>query len=200
MNVPLRKPMESRPRLFSRDEFWRLYEQGFFASQRVELIGGEIVEMAPQMNWHAVGVSNVEDALKLVFDPNRFWVRNQASLDLSPMSVPDPDVAVDSGSKRDWSTRRDNPTTAVLVVEVSESTLWGDRNRKGSLYAAEGIADYWILNLEDRQLEIRRDPRPDATQEFGFGYATLTTLLAGNFATPLAAPAASIVVVDLFPG
>lgn len=188
-----------RVRPITAAEFWKMNELGFFNEQRVELIGGEIIAMAAQTNWHAVGISNVHDALQLVFDPQQFWVRNQASLDLSPLSVPDPDVAVVVGSKRTWAAHRTNPTTAVLIVEVSDTTLWEDRTRKASLYAAGGIADYWILNIPDQQLEIRRDPRPDATQDFGHGYASLTTLRPGDFATPLALPTARVAVTDLLP-
>jgi Uma2 family endonuclease len=192
--------MNPRPRRpFTAAEFWKMYELGFFANQRVELIGGEIVAMAPQTNWHAVGVDNTKTALDLVFDLNHYWVRNQATLDLSPLSVPDPDIAVVFGSKQTWAASRNNPNTAVLIVEVSETTLWEDRGRKASLYAAAGIADYWILNIVDGTLEVRRDPRPDASQDFGFGYASLTTLTAVDFATPLAAPNARISVADLLP-
>lgn len=194
--------MNPRPRRqFTAAEFWKMYELGFFNNQRVELIGGEIVAMAAQSNWHWVGVSNVQDALELAFPRAQCSVRNQASLDLSPLSVPDPDIAVVLGSKRSWAQSRLNPTAGVvlLIVEVSETTLGEDRSRKASLYAAAGVADYWILNLVDNVLEVRRDPRPDATQDFGFGYATLTTLTATDFVSPLAAPATRIPVADLLP-
>jgi Uma2 family endonuclease len=108
-------------------------------------------------------------------------------------------LAVVPGNKRTFIGQRDNPTTAVLIVEVSDATLWEDRTRKASLYAAAGIPDYWILNIPAGQLEIRRDPKPDATQAFGYSYSTLITLVAGEFATPLAAPSARIAVADLLP-
>ena len=199
MNMPLRAPAGWRSRPFTRDEYLKLYELGFFYSQLVELIGVEIVEMSPQSNWHAAGIALMEEALKRAFDPNQYWVRNQASLDLSPISVPDPDLAVVTGSMPSWAPRRDNPTTAVLVVEVSETTLWEDRTRKASLYAAAGTADYWILDLQGGRLEVRRGPQSDPNQEFGFGFASLTTLNRGDVASPLAAPAARIPVDDVLP-
>ncbi len=188
----------TRRRPFTKDEYWRLYDLGFFNGQRVELIDGEIVEMAAQSNLHGLGIGLVTDALEQAFGSNH-WVRPQMSLDLSPRSVPDPDVAVVPGNKRAYIGQRDNPTAALLIVEVSDTTLSEDRNRKASLYAASGIADYWILNIPDRQFEIRRGPKPDATQDFGFGYSTLTTLAAGDFASPLAARTARIAVADLLP-
>lgn len=190
--------MNPRRRPFTAAEFWKMYELGFFNGQRVELIGGEIVAMAAQSNLHAVGIDLIRCALEAAFGTG-FWVRAQNSLDLSPLSVPDPDIAVVIGSPLQFRGQRANPTSALLIVEVSETTLWEDRGRKASLYAAAGIPDYWILNIADSVLEVRRDPRADATQEFGFGYATLTTLTADDFATPLAAPTARIAVADVLP-
>jgi Uma2 family endonuclease len=180
-------------------EYWAMYERGEFAFVRVELIGGEIREWPPRSNFHACGIAMIEEALESNFDSERYWVRNQGTLDLTPDSVLDPDVSVVIGSKREWGQQPKCPTTALLIVEVGELSLDFDRTRKASLYAASGIADYWILNIPDRQLEIRRDPCPDATQEFGHGYTSLTTLLPGDFATPLALPGAKVAVADLLP-
>jgi Uma2 family endonuclease len=112
--------------------------------------------------------------------------------------MPDPDVAVVPGSPR-TAPRHGIPTTALLVVEVSESTLSVDRNLMGSLYAAGGIADYWIVNLVQRQLEIYRNPVADAAQPFGFRYADRTIHDPADAVAPLAAPNASVAVADLLP-
>jgi Uma2 family endonuclease len=192
--------MQRARKTWTRDEFWKMHDAGVFGMNRYELIVGEIIPVSPQSNLHALGISNTEDALLLVFDPARFWVRAQFTLDLSPHSVPDPDIAVVAGSKASYRGRRTNPTTALLIVEVSDSTLADDREWKGSLYAASGIPEYWILNIPDNVLEVRRDPRPDATQPLGFGYATLVTFTASDFVTPLAVPGARIPVADLLPG
>jgi Putative restriction endonuclease len=180
-------------------EYWAMYDRGEFAFVRVELFGGEIREWPPRSNFHACGIALIEESLESIFESEQFWVRNQGTLDLTPDSVVDPDITVVFGSKREWSKQPKCPTTALLIVEVSELSLEFDRTRKASLYAASGIADYRILNIPDRQLEIRRDPRPDATQEFGHGYASLATLQPGDFATPLALPGAKVAVADLLP-
>src|SRR5262249_38816140 len=145
-----------RGRRWTRKEFYRLLDLNFFLGQRVELIEGEILVMAAQKNLHAVSIALTEDALRVAFGPG-YWVRVHGSLDLTPYSTPDQDLAVIAGSIRD-NTSVDNPTTALLIVEVSLTTLRHDRGRKASLYARAGIADYWIVNLVDRQLEIYRDP------------------------------------------
>ena len=102
------------------------------------------------------------------------------------------------GSTRSYA-GRGNPTTALLIVEVSETTLAFDRRHKASLYAAAGIADYWIVNLVQRQLEVYRSPVSDAAQLFGFGYSSRTILDAGDAVAPLAAPKANVAVADLLP-
>lgn len=183
-----------RPRITG-DQYVRMYEAGIFSGIRVELIGGEIVEMPPQGNHHGATIRRVERTLEVVFGPG-FWARNQMTLNLSPHGMPDPDVAVIVGDPD--HPPKDNPTTALLVVEVSDSMLSYDRNAKASMYAAAGIADYWIVNIPDRQLEIRRNPQPDSAAEFGHAYGSLTTLKPGDTATPLASANGAVPVDRLF--
>jgi Uma2 family endonuclease len=160
-------PEEPTPRRWTREEYYRMGDLGFFHGQRVELIEGEIMVLSPQ-NWpHTLTVARVGEALHRVLGTG-FWVRMQFPLNLST-SDPEPDVSVAAGRIEDYS---DHPTTAVLIVEVSDSSLSYDRNRKASLYARAGIADYWIVNLVNHQLEVRRDPRSDPSQPYGHGYAS----------------------------
>jgi Uma2 family endonuclease len=184
-------------RRWTKDEYYQMLDFGWFQDGRVELIGGEVLEMPAQKNYHAMGIGLTDRALQIAFGPNH-WVRVQMSLDLSPLSVPDPDLAVVAGSIR-GSNPNANPTTALLIAEVSESSLGFDRNAKGSLYAAAAIAEYWIVNLVHRQLEVYRDPIPDPSAAFGARYANRVILIAGDFVTPLAAPSARIAVADMLP-
>lgn len=177
-------------------EYLRLTKLGFFDDTRVELIGGEISEMSPQLNPHVLAVELTVEALRAAFG-DEFWVRSEATLNLSPLSMPDPDVSVLAGNRRTHG--REYPTTALLVVEVSDATLDRDRKRKGSLYAAAGITDYWIVNLIDQQLEIYRDPQPDQTTRFRHSYSQKRTLKPGEQVSPLALSQAVIKVEDLFP-
>ncbi len=188
---------QPRKRRWTYDEYFHLFDLGLFGERRVELIGGEVLEMPAQHNAHAAAITLTDRALGVAFGPAH-WVRVQATLDLSPHGAPDPDLAVVPGGPRDYVTRG-APATALLVVEVSETTLAYDRNRKASLYAAAGISDYWIVNLVQRQVELYRDPVADAAQPFGFRYAQRTILDPGDHVTPLAAPQASVAVDDLLP-
>ncbi|MBX9585366.1 MAG: Uma2 family endonuclease [Gemmataceae bacterium] len=186
---------EARPYRYTTPQYRQMHDLGFFDGVRHEFIGGEVIEMPSQSNEHYGTIEEVRDVMIALFGPN-YWVRMQATLDLSPHSLPDPDIAVVAGPPARKA--KTNPTTALLVIEVSDSRLWYDRSTKASLYAAAGIADYWIVNVPGRQIEIRRDPQPDATQEFGHGYATLTTLKQGATASPLALPGAAVPVDRLF--
>ena len=78
----------------------------------------------------------------------------------------------------------------VLVVEVSESSLLLDRDHKGSLYARAGLADYWIVNLADRTLEVYRDPGPDPAASFGWRYRSVEVQGGEASVSPLALPGA----------
>jgi Uma2 family endonuclease len=180
---------------WTREEYFRLTDSGHFNGQRVELIDGKIIDMPAQKNGHVIAVEKTQEALKKAFG-RKFWVRAQATLDLGPYSVPDPDVAVVPGPRR---ADVDYPTEAVLVVEVSDTTLWYDRNRKATVYATAGIAEYWIVNLVDGQLEVHRNPVDDRARRNRRRYQTVTVIRPGSAVSPLAAPRSKVAVVNLLP-
>jgi Uma2 family endonuclease len=188
---------ELRPYRWTRDDYDLLYEAGWFADRRVQLIDGCFIEVPIQSNLHAVSVTLTDDELRKAFG-SAFWVRILGELNLCPYSLPKPDLAVVPGRPRDWKDL-DTPTTALLAAEVSETTLEFDRNQKGCLYAASGIADFWIVNPADRLVEVYRDPVPDASQPFGFRYGSRVVLAPRDRVSPLALPQAQILVADLLP-
>src|SRR5262249_22795353 len=151
-------PPAPRPRRWTKAEYHTMGELGWFEDQHVELLDGEIVEMPVPGNPHCVSTDNVAEVLRHVFPKDRCWVRMQMPLDLGLDPEPLPDVAVAAGPKSSYTS---HPTTVLLVVEVSDSTLSIDRGRKAALYARAGLADYWIVNLADRRLEVYRRPIAD---------------------------------------
>ena len=183
-------------RRWTKDEYYRLGELGFFRGQRVELIEGELMVQSPQGPLHFSEVDQVYLLLRQVFGAG-YWVRAQGPVDLGQPSEPEPDVSVVPGSRADYV--QAHPTTAVLIVEVSDSTLNYDRRRKASLYARARIADYWIVNLVDRRIEVFRDPVPDPTQHYGYGYSSHSVVVPPGAVTPLALPAVAIPAADLLP-
>jgi Uma2 family endonuclease len=187
------------PRLihWTRDDYYRLAEAGVFEGRRVELIKGQIYEMSPQKSKHTLGVTRGDRILSAVFEPLGCYVRAQFPLELGADSDPEPDLAVVTGQPEDYADA--HPTTAALIVEVADTSLEMDRGRKASLYASAGIAEYWIVNLVGRQLEVYRDPAPDPDQPYGCGYASVTIHTRGEVVSPLAAPGAAVAVADLLP-
>jgi Uma2 family endonuclease len=189
-------PDAPTPRRFTRAEYYEMERLGWFIGQRVELIAGEVIRMPAFNPPHVAASKLTEDALAAVFGPG-FHVRVGAPLHLPDDSEPEPDLAVVPGSPRDYLAS--HPTTAPLVVEVSESSLRYDQDTKGSLYASAGLQEYWIVNLVDRQLEVYRRPIPDANEPHGFVYDDVTFLGPADFVTPLALPQARVAVADLLP-
>jgi Uma2 family endonuclease len=111
-------------------------------------------------------------------------------------SEPEPDLAVIEGSTEEM---KHYPATAVLVIKIAESTLEYDRTRKAGLYARCKVADYWIVNLLNRQLEVRRNIVTQRGKEFGWDYSTTAIYQLGDAVAPLARPRARIKVADLLP-
>ena len=186
------------PIKWTSEEYYRLSDENFFLERRVELLNGEILVMPRQTETHVIALSLTSDALRAAFGPD-FWVRYRGPLDLSALTVLDPDIAVVAGSVRSH-TGNANPTTALLVVEVSdESTMDYDKRRKARVYAVASVADFWIVNLVERQLEVYRDPAPDRGSTFACPYTSRTILGTGDAIAPLAAPTWRVAVADLLP-
>jgi len=182
-------------RLWTREEYYRMAEANIFAPcERIQLIEGEILQMPPQGPSHSTGVRTAQEVLRIAFGPG-FDVRPQLPLTLNLTSEPEPDIAVVRGSFRDYRTA--HPSTALLVVEVSDATVAFDRSEKSSLYARAGIQEYWLINLPEQQIEVHRDPRPNQDMPFGYGYAQITLHKSDDTISPLAASNANILVADL---
>ena len=195
--MPAMAAHEVRTRRFTRLEYERLIHLGIFrAGEPIELLAGELIVAEPQGAAHYTAISKTARALGAVFGAG--WVvRTQGPIGLDDDSEPEPDVAVVPGDLDDY--RSAHPSAAALTVEVSETSLDIDRVRKGSLYARATLADYWIVNLVDRVLEVYRVPTSDASAPFGWRYSRREVLGPAALVFPLAMPSASIRVEDLLP-
>jgi Uma2 family endonuclease len=182
---------------WKRVEYERLVDKGVFEpGDRIELIDGLLLVAEPQSSPHYTAIRLVERVLSRAFGEG--WdVRTQAPIALDDVSEPEPDVAVVRGSVRDFATS--HPADPVLVVEVAVSSLAFDREHKASLYARAGRPEYWIVNLIDRVLEVRREPAPEPSAPYGWDYALVDVLGPTDRVSTLGAPAVQISVVDLLP-
>ena len=181
-----------RPLHWTREQYYRLGELGFFRGKRVERIRGEIVEMSP-INWpHELGKIKTADVLRAVFAGSG-WVSQCGPMPVEE-SDPEPNVAVYPGAATDYT---DHPTNPRLVVEVANTSLVYDTTTKVELYAEAGHREYWVLDLPNRLLLVFRDPYPIPAG--GHTYRTRLTLGPADTVSPLAAPAAVVKVADLLP-
>jgi Uma2 family endonuclease len=175
-------------------EFDKLTEAGFFLERRYQLIRGEVIDMGEQSSRHFTMVDLAVEVLKAAFGPG-FFVRNAGPIRLSD-SKPEPDVSVVPGTRFDYVI--DHPATALLAVEVSLTTLNYDLTTKAELYATAGIREYWVLDLDGKQLHVFRDPGQLPTALEASAYATHLTYSPGDSVQPLSAPNA-VNVSDLLP-
>ena len=186
-----------RTKRWTRVEYERLVDLGAFRpGERLELVGGALLVREPQGGPHFTAVGLIEDVLREVFGAD-WTIRAQGPIALDDDSEPEPDIAVVPGSRRDH--RYAHPSHPVLIVEVAESSLDFDRGEKACLYARAWIADYWILNLRERLLEVYREPTPVPQARYGHRYSATITLGPNDRVSPLAVPSAAILVADLLP-
>lgn len=175
---------------FDRRQFDQMVEAGVFGpEERVELLDGEILDMAPQKSRHATAVTLVGDAVRSIFGADA-TVRSQLPFGLDDHSEPEPDVAVVSGHPRDY--RDAHPSRALLICEVSDSTLAYDRGRKLAAYARAGIPEYWILDLKAERLEVYRQPHAG-------GYSLASIKQPHEQIAPLGCETRAILVQELLP-
>jgi Uma2 family endonuclease len=182
---------------WTRVEYEQLVERGIFTrADRMELIDGLLIVSEPQSAYHYTTIRVVARALARAFGSG--WdVRTEAPVALDETSEPEPDVAVVRGELLDYLT--EHPRDPVLVVEVALSSVALDRRYKSSLYARAQRPEYWVVNLMNRTLEVRREPGPSPSAPYGWDYRVMQVFQAPETVTPLAMPAARIPIADLLP-
>ena len=177
------------------DEYDRMIEQGVFdgmREKRIELINGEIREMCPPGPTHAYVVNLLNDWTSAYSPRDRVLPWIQCPIAIPPAaSAPEPDVAWIV--RKSYRNQRPLPEDVFLVIEVADSTLGNDRLIKGPLYADAGVADYWIVNIPGRCIEVHRNP------ENG-GYRNIQSYGVDETIRPLAFPDLELPVEMLFVG
>lgn len=151
-------PTSDRPeRRFTVDEYLRMVAAGILTDRdKVELIEGRIVEKMPRNPPHEATLQRVFSLLMKLCPPE-WLVRVQSTLRCA-RSAPEPDVMVLRGPVDRYDQAHPTSEDALLVVEIADSSLRDDRHAKVALYAGAGIANYWIVNLVDRRVEVYTDP------------------------------------------
>jgi Uma2 family endonuclease len=146
------------PYRFRVDQYEKMTESGVLTSaDRVELIEGIVVQKMTQYPPHAVAIDYTLDALRLLL-PEGWRLREQKPIQLSD-SKPEPDLVVVRSPLQRYERRHPGPRDIALLIEIADTTLEGDRQDKGRIYARARIAVYWIVNLNERQVEIYTEPK-----------------------------------------
>jgi Uma2 family endonuclease len=177
------------------DEYERMIVAGAFEGglvrPRVELIDGELREMSPTHEPHADTVSILDEWSFENRPKDRVRVRVQSPICIPGRdSAPEPDLVW--AVRKDYRATHPRPGDVLLLIEVAESSLAYDCGEKADLYASAGIADYWVVNIPDRRVEVFRQPRNGH-------YTSHVVLQAQDEVHPLAFPEVTLPVAMLFP-
>lgn len=171
------------------DDYHRMIEAGLLVDRKVELLQGEIVEMPPEGEPHACYSTATAGQLRNQL-AGRATIRDAKPVTLPNNSEPEPDIAVVRLPIWNYLEHHPYPEDIHWLIEYANTTLAKDIGVKQLLYAEAGIREYWVVNLQDSQLEVFRDLLDGL-------YQTHLTLKAGTI-PPLDFPDLSLEVWTLF--
>ena len=177
---------------FTADQYQSMGMAGILSEyEPIELLNGEIVEMAPIGNAHNDSTDCVSDLMFASFR-GRARIRVQGSVRINPRSEPQPDLAI-LRNRPDYHLSPATPEDVLFIVEVSARSLNYDRREKLAAYAAAGIPELWIVNLREYALYVHTDPA-------GEEYLTVRRFQAGDTVSPRAFPDVSLPVSGFWSG
>ncbi len=187
---PVERLSPVRHRRFTVAEYHKMIEVGILdENEHVELLEGEIIQMSAQEKPHARATRKLTRWFNQALDDD-YAVRPQLPLTLTD-SEPAPDLAVVRAADEDAAER--HPRTALLVIEVADSSARRDLEVKARTYAKAGIPEYWLVLVKQRASEVLRDPDPVAGS-----YRTRLAASGESTVTPLAFAGPVIRVRSLF--
>ena len=154
--MPVAVPSDPTIRLrgLRRAEYERLIGLGAFEGERLELVGGVLIEMSPQGSRHAWVVERLGEVLAPLV--GTYSVRQEKPFAASADSLPEPDIAVTPRSSP-----HAHPDRAELVIEVAETSRVVDLGEKARLYALAGVPRYWVVDLAASEVVVHADPNRD---------------------------------------
>lgn len=185
-------PPSTRFKTWTVEEYHRLSEMGLLTgADRTELLAGQIILMAAKGTPHVTSLQLLADQLRDQLGKSAL-IRLQDPIQLDDQSEPEPDLVVVRGMVLDYADRHPQPSDVYLVVEIADSTLKQDCEVKDKLYAQAKIADYWVVDVRNRQLHIFRNPSPT-------GYTSHLILQEPHQISPLAFPDLTLALTAILP-
>lgn len=149
-------------RLLTVSDYHKMAEAGILTEDdRVELIHGEIIEISPIGSLHTSHVKRINKLLnKLLGDQAIISIQDPVAI--NDYSEPEPDIAILRYRDDFYKEKHPTPSDVFLIIEVADTSLDYDRDTKLKLYANAGIPEFWIVNLEDEQIEVYKTPIRDS--------------------------------------
>ena len=173
MPTVLNRPETPARRRFDVDAYYRMAETGILSARdRVELIDGEIIEIAPIGAPHGGKVDRLNSLVAGLVADGRVIARVQGPLRLDRRNEPQPDLMLLRPRVDFYESAHPTAADVLLLVEVADSSLAWDRGPKLALYARHGVGEVWIVDLVGRAVEVCRKPGPE-------GYAERATVRDG---------------------
>ncbi|MEL6222886.1 MAG: Uma2 family endonuclease [Cyanobacteria bacterium J06627_8] len=175
------------------DEYHRISSLGILMpDERTELLAGHITLMAAKGTTHVLVTRLLSQALDKLLADQPAFVSTQEPIHIDELSEPEPDIFIVQGTVRDYEKHHPHPEEVLLIIEVSDSTLKQDCEIKDKLYAQAGVADYWVVDVNNRQLHIFREPASG-------GYASHLILKEPHEVSPLAFPDVVLSLTSFLP-
>jgi Uma2 family endonuclease len=178
-------------RLLTVEEYHRMAEAGIFhPEERLELIEGRIIKMTAKGTAHESAITRNIELLMTLRSQIQMMVRVQSPIILNDNSEPEPDFTLVRVNPQYYADHHPTPTDIYLVIEIADSSFNYDRETKAKLYAQSGIVEYWVLDVNNRQLHVFREPSED-------GYQSEVIVTADGIVSPLSFPTITIAVSEM---
>ncbi len=145
-------------RLLTVQDYHRMIEAGILTKEdRVELLNGQLIKMSPIGSRHAACVDKIDELLKKL-TADKALVRVQNPVITNSLSEPEPDIAIVKRKDNYYADGHPKPDDVYLIIEVADSSLEKDRQTKLEIYASANIPEYWIINLDKKEVEVYQSP------------------------------------------
>lgn len=194
MSAILEAPREvPRMRLLSVEIYDSMIKNGILnENDNVELLNGTIIEKMPKGNRHTSTTRFITKFFYRILDEN-VVIQVQDPIRLDDFSEPEPDIVLAKSDENDYTKRHPTPADILLIIEVSDTTLYFDRHEKAAAYSRNGIGQYLIVNVENNTVEDYQKPGAD-------GYQSKQTYEIGDEFSLLSFPKIKVAVEDFLQG